>query len=169
MWVLNVYSILTTSSHFIFIADPIALTAEFLGLGSRSNPTTMTNSILNLGGVGVVSATDSSNKSGSVIGNNMVLGGTGTGHVGSGGSSNNGIISSSNVVTGIAATNIDVLNCNSSNANALAAAYMPLTPSSTQSSISPGTSTAGNSYDMFQVSIPRTIDLYNKIQDNIFT
>lgn len=160
MWDLNVYYILTTSSNFIFIADPIALTAEFLGLGSRSNPTTMTNSILNLGGVGVLSATDNSNKSGSVIGNNMVLGGTGTGHVGSGGSSNNGITSSSNVVIGIA-TNTDVLNCNSSNANALAAAYMPLTPSSTQSSISPGTSTAGNSYDMFQVSITWTIDLYN--------
>ncbi|XP_075147834.1 polyadenylation element binding protein orb [Haematobia irritans] len=129
--------------------DPIALTAEFLGLASRSNPTTtpMTNNILNLGSVG------SSSVDVKPCGNGVVVGGsvaTSNLAIGSGHSSA-AISSNANVVNGSLSNNIEVLNCNNSNnANALAAAYMPLTPSSTQSSISPGTSTAGNSYDMFQ-------------------
>ncbi|XP_059219012.1 uncharacterized protein DDB_G0283357 isoform X2 [Stomoxys calcitrans] len=153
----------TTDTLTSTLNDPIALTAEFLGLGSRSNATTttMTNNILNLGSVGSNSVDVKG--CGIVGGGGNIVGGVGVvSNLAIGNGHGAGIITSSNAVNGGLSNNIDVLNCsnnnnnnsnsgsNNSNANALAAAYMPLTPSSTQSSISPGTSTAGNSYDMFQ-------------------
>ncbi|XP_073815526.1 polyadenylation element binding protein orb isoform X2 [Musca autumnalis] len=130
--------------------DPIALTAEFLGLDNRTtNPTTMTNNILNLGNVG--SSSTSSSSSAAVVGKVCAtVGANGIGRIAVGiGGGGGGVNNSSSSNGPSLQTNIDVLNCNG-NANALAAAYMPLTPSSTQSSISPGTATTGNSYDMFQ-------------------
>lgn len=113
------------------IADSLALTAEFLGLASCTNNTTntaLTSNILPLATVGGV-----------VVDNHSCNGVGGVGSVGGGGSGG-----------GICSTNLESLNTNNTNTNSLAAAYMPLTPSSTQSSISPGTA-ANNTYDMFQV------------------
>ncbi|XP_065359210.1 cytoplasmic polyadenylation element-binding protein [Calliphora vicina] len=108
--------------------DPLSLTAEFLGLGSRSTNATntaLTSNILPLANVGGV-VVDNNSCNGVGVGIGSVVGGCGS--------------------VGISSTNLEALNTNS---NALAAAYMPLTPSSTQSSISPGTTTS-NTFDMFQ-------------------
>ncbi|XP_058983046.1 myb-like protein P isoform X2 [Musca domestica] len=134
--------------------DPIALTAEFLGLDNRStNPTTattMTNNILNLANVGNSTSTSSSSIIGKVCG---AVGANGIGRMAAITGVGGGVNASSSTTSACNGTslqtNIDVLNCNG-NANALAAAYMPLTPSSTQSSISPGTTATGNTFDMFQ-------------------
>ena len=107
--------------------------AEFLGLGSRlTNPsnTTLTSNILPLANVGGNCITDNSNCNGGVgIGN---VSGVAV-HVGG----------------GCGTTNLESLNTTNST-NTLGAGYMPLTPSPTQSSISPGTSNS-TAFDMFQV------------------
>lgn len=111
------------------IADPLALTAEFLGLGNCSSNTTLTSNILPLANVGGNIVKDNNSCNGVGVSISSIIGGGGG---------------------GISSTNLESLNTNNSNSNALAAAYMPLTPSSTQSSISPGT-TNSNTFDMFQV------------------
>lgn len=111
------------------IADPLALTAEFLGLGNCSSNTTLTSNILPLANVGGNIVKDNNSCNGVGVSISSIIGGGGG---------------------GISSTNLETLNTNNSNSNALAAAYMPLTPSSTQSSISPGT-TNSNTFDMFQV------------------
>lgn len=107
--------------------------AEFLGLGSRlTNPsnTTLTSNILPLANVGGNGIADNSNCNRGVgIGN---VSGVAT-HVGG----------------GCGTTNLESLNT-TNNTNTLVAGYMPLTPSPTQSSISPGTSNS-TAFDMFQV------------------
>lgn len=124
-----------------FIADPLALTAEFLGLGSCTNSvantSALTSNILPLANVGSGGGgIGGDNNSCTVVGMGNVMAGCGSG-VSVGGA--------------LSHTNLDALKTNSSNSNSLAAAYMPLTPSSTQSSISPGNATS-NPYDMFQVT-----------------
>ncbi|KNC25092.1 hypothetical protein FF38_11861 [Lucilia cuprina] len=133
----NTLSNTTASSDTLTstLNDPLALTAEFLGLGTRStNPTNtaLSSNILPLANVGgnvvVGGGVDNNSCNGSGVGISIgsVVGGC-----------------------GISSTNLEVLNTTNTNSNSLAAAYMPLTPSSTQSSISPGTTT-NNTFDMFQ-------------------
>ncbi|KAM7359427.1 polyadenylation element binding protein orb isoform 1-T2 [Cochliomyia hominivorax] len=127
--------------------DPLALTAEFLGLGNCTTNTALTSNILPLANVGGSGGSNG----GVIVDNNSCNGVVGIGSmvgsvVGSRGGGSGGISS----------TNLDSLNTNNANTNTLASAagagagaYMPLTPSSTQSSISPGTTTS-NTFDMFQ-------------------
>lgn len=107
--------------------------AEFLGLGNRLTNPSNTTLTMYVGGNGVA---DNSNCNGIGIGNVTSI----STHVG-------GVCGNAGMHT----TKLDALNtANNTNPNTLVGAYMPLTPSPTQSSISPGTSNS-NAFDMFQV------------------
>uniref|UniRef100_A0A1B0FMU8 RRM domain-containing protein n=1 Tax=Glossina morsitans morsitans TaxID=37546 RepID=A0A1B0FMU8_GLOMM len=128
--------------------DSLAMTVDFLGLNTGPNNNSGNNSQTHTNGC-------SSAHSGLSLSNNILAIGGG-GINANGGNGNNSSCNASLSATATMAADSLAHNANTMTTNAAiaaaaaaaATAYMPLTPSSTQSSISPGTSTA-NSYDMF--------------------